>query len=92
MYVRNGMRFIMLPIDFNNKLVQFFQKEKANKLIYEAQGGFGQKTPSQTPLPSSYKSMTESSDILRDPSDIETTSEANQEDDDIILSTSSSRQ
>lgn len=40
-----GKMFIPFPIDFNNKLIQFFQKEKKNKEIYEVSGCYGQQTP-----------------------------------------------
>ncbi|KAL2329696.1 hypothetical protein Fmac_017277 [Flemingia macrophylla] len=40
-----GKMFIPFPIENNNKLVQFFQKERRNKDIYESSGGYGQGTP-----------------------------------------------
>ena len=56
----NGKFFIPFPIDHNNKLVHFFQKEKKDKEIYEASGCHGQQTP---PFPSTDLSMEDSSDI-----------------------------
>lgn len=58
----------------------------------EGQGGYSQQTPSQTPIPSSDKSMTDSSKILGDPSDIGMTSKTNQEDDNDIILTSARAQ
>ena len=57
----NGKFFIPFLIEHNNKLVQFFQKEKKDKEIYEASGCHGQQTP---PFPSTYLSMEYSSDIF----------------------------
>ena len=34
----NGKCFIPFPVEHNNKLLQFFQKEKKDKEIYEANG------------------------------------------------------
>jgi len=56
-----GSFFIPFPDDHNNKLVQFFQKEKKDKEIYEASGCHGQQTP---PFPSTDFSMEDSSDIF----------------------------
>ncbi|KAL2336024.1 hypothetical protein Fmac_010470 [Flemingia macrophylla] len=49
-------------IQANNKLVQYFQKEKKNKDIYEASGCYGQGTPhdSSTPHESSMSETSES--------------------------------
>ncbi|KAL2319474.1 hypothetical protein Fmac_028443 [Flemingia macrophylla] len=52
-----GKMFIPFPIETNNKLVQYFQKEKKNKEIYEASGCFGQNTPTND------SSMSETSEI-----------------------------
>lgn len=52
--------FIPFPMELNNKLVQFFQREKRHKEIYEASGGYGQQSPL---APSMDQSMTDSSDI-----------------------------
>ena len=57
----NEKFFIPFPVDHNNKLVQFFQKEKKDKEIYEASGCHGQQTP---PFPSTDLSMGDSSDIF----------------------------
>lgn len=57
----NRKWFIPFPINCNNKLEQFFQKEKRNKEIYEASGCYGQHTP---PFISTDASMSNSSDIL----------------------------
>jgi len=38
----NGKFFIPFWVEHNNKLVQFFQKEKKDKDIYEASGCHGQ--------------------------------------------------
>ncbi|KAL2334989.1 hypothetical protein Fmac_016202 [Flemingia macrophylla] len=54
--------FIPFPIETNNKLVQYFQKEKKHKDIYEASGCYGQGTPhdSSTPHESSMSETSES--------------------------------
>ena len=57
----NRKFFILFPVEHNNKLVQFFQKEKKDKEIYEASGCHGQQTP---PFPSIDLSMEDSSDIF----------------------------
>ena len=57
----NGMFFIPFSVEHNNKLVQFFQKEKKDKEIYEASGCHEQQTPS---FPSTDLSMEDSSDIF----------------------------
>ena len=57
----NGKFFIPFPVDHNNKLVQFFLKEKKDKEIYEASGCHGQQTP---PFPSTDLSMEDSSEIF----------------------------
>ncbi|KAL2336517.1 hypothetical protein Fmac_010963 [Flemingia macrophylla] len=47
LYFPDNLRkmFIPFPIETNNKLVQYFQKEKKHKDIYEASGCYGQSTP-----------------------------------------------
>ena len=57
----NGKFFIPSPVDHNNKLVQFFQREKKDKEIYEASGCHGQQTP---PFQSTDLSIEDSSDIF----------------------------
>jgi len=57
----NGKFFIPFLVDHNNKLVQFFQKEKKDKEIYEVSGCHGQQTH---PFPSTDLSMEDSSDIF----------------------------
>ena len=56
-----GRFFISFPIEHNNKLVQFFQKEKKDKEIYEVSGYHGQQSP---PFPSTDLFMEDSSDII----------------------------
>ena len=56
----NRKVFIPFHVEHNNKLVQFFQKEKKDKEIYEASGCHGQQTP---PFPSTNLSIEDSSDI-----------------------------
>jgi len=57
----DGKIFISFSIEHNNKLVQFFQKEKKDKEIYEASGCHKQQT---LPFPSTDLSMEDSSDII----------------------------
>jgi len=57
----NGKFFMPFPVEHNNKFVQFFQKEKKDKEIYEASGCHGQQTPS---FPSTDLSIEDSSDIF----------------------------
>jgi len=57
----NGKFFIPFPVDHNNKLVQFFQKEKKDKEIYGASGCHRQQTP---PFPSTGLLMKDSSEIF----------------------------
>ncbi|KAL2343402.1 hypothetical protein Fmac_004687 [Flemingia macrophylla] len=53
-----GKMFLPFPIESSNKLVQFFQKEKRHKEIYESKGGYGQGIPT----PSTSSAMSETSD------------------------------
>ena len=57
----NGKFFILFLVEHNNKLVQFFQKEKKDKEIYEVSGCHGQQSP---PFSSTNLFMEDSSDIF----------------------------
>lgn len=84
-----GNWFIPFPMELNNKLVQFFQKEKRNKEIYEEVGCYGQQTHTDSVVPSTDFTMEDTSSDLLDTARNQI--DGSLEEEDVLVSRSSSR-